>query len=324
MAADDRFSVYLDQNLLGHLIHGAAARQELLAYLNKLKDRGAVFVYSNVHVEECRAYAKPEEYADVLDEIQGHHILPNNHLPQGLQTELGSAHDLILKEENFAEKSTALLDEINLISQFCLGWLGEADAADLKDELALKIEYWAQEVERETLGLVQSSRVSEEMLTSLNSLDIAKIKQDGQIQYALTNREWTAIRGQLDVLVPEQVADFVFSKLDEKTQTYLLDMFPKVSGRNGEYLQSGTLTGLAFLLFIRGVGWDGRVRRNTQMKRRKRFQAQLRDCRHIEEAAFCHCFLSDDEGAVKLAKATYAHAGISTLVKRVIVQNTYE
>lgn len=54
-------------------------------------------------------------------------------------------------------------------------------------------------------------------------------------------------------------------------------------------------------------------------KSKKRFQAQVRDCRHIEEAAGCDLFLSSDAGAITLARATYAYAGISTIATEIII-----
>lgn len=313
------FTIYLDQNIISHLREGQPASEELLSALKKFQKCGAIIVYSNIHVEECRAFHEPEQFVGVLDAIDGHYIQPSERL--GLQFEIrpNIAKDLLLSEADFAGKSLALLSNQMLLSQYALAWLGELEAEDLKQELEADIDLWIEEFERETLGLVDSSSIRQQLLDSLHSLDLDKLKHQGLELQPLSAQEWNARYSRIDQLASDEVAEFILSELGDQAAQHLSGMFPKKIWPNGTYQESGTLTGLTFFLFTQGVGRDRGVKSGSQSNRRKRFQAQFRDCQHIEEAARCGLFLSNDAGAIQLAKAAYAYAGVKTSVKHVFI-----
>ncbi|NDW53357.1 hypothetical protein [Aliiroseovarius sp. PrR006] len=314
-----KFTVYLDQNIVSHLREGEPAKEELSRVLERFQEHGAVFVYSHVHVEECRAFYEPEQYVRVLDKIDGHYIQPTG---QQCEAVSNMANGLILCKTDFASKSHALLCHPMALSQYILGWLGELEADELKRELNADIDLWVKELERETLGLFETSLIRQQLSEPLLSLELNKLKQEGLKQKPQTEREWNVRYGRIDNLAPSKVVDFILSEIDGEAARSLADQFPKGTWPNGTYKENGTLTGLLFFLFTQGVGRDPRVKKGSQSQRRKRLQAQFRDCQHIEEAARCDLFLSNDAAAIKLAQAAYDYAGVDTVAKHVLIHLT--
>lgn len=315
------FITYLDQNIFGNLREGEPAKEQLSRKLEQLRVQGATYVYSEVHVEECRAFYEPEQYVRVLDEIDAYYILPTEHMGQDYEIKPKMAKELILCEPDFASKSIAFLSNQITLSQFALGWLGELEAEELKCELEAEIDLWVEEVQRETLGLCETSSIRQKLLDSLLSLDLNKIKHEGLEQQPQTERERNERFSRIDKLASDEVVDFIFSEIGHDAAQHLSGMFPKKAWPNGAYTEIGSLTGLTLLLFTQGVGRDSKVKRGSQLSRRKRFQAQFCDCRHIEAAARCDLFLSNDNGAVALAKAAYAYAGVKTIAKHVSIHH---
>lgn len=156
-------------------------------------------------------------------------------------------------------------------------------------------------------------------MEALFSVDLENLKREGLAQQPKTDREWNHRFGKLDNLGPEDIVEFLFSENDHHAAQQLRSMFPKRAWPKGAYQERGSLTGLAFFLFTQGVGRDSKVKKGSQTNRRKRFQAQYRDCRHIEEAAGCDIFLSLDAGAIKLAQAAYAYAGVRTTARKLTI-----
>ena len=313
-------TIYLDQNIISHLREGQPVKEELLRVLGAIQEQGIIYVYSDVHVEECRAFANPEQYVEVLDALDAYYLQPVERLGQHREATTHMADDLILSETDFANKSLELLNNTMVLIQYGLGWLSEVEAEELMQELKADVEWWAEECERETLGFISASSVREQLLGSLFSLDLEKLKREGIEQQPKTDREWNHRFGKLDKLGPEDVVEFLFSENDHQAAQQLRSMFPKRAWPNGAYKERGALTGLSFFLFTQGVGRDSKVKKGRQSNRRKRFQAQYRDCRHIEEAAGCDIFLSLDAGAIKLAQAAYAYAGVRTIANRIAIR----
>lgn len=315
------FTIYLDQNLLGHLRAGEPKNEKLSRVLSDFRERGGIFVYSDVHVEECRAFYDPEQYVRVLDEIGAYYIEPTNNLEENFAVSSGKAADLLLSEPDFASKSLALLRNQMTLSQFALGWLGEVEADELKRELVADIDLWATEVERETFGTMTASSIREQLLGPLSSLDLNQLRHESLAQQPQTEREWNERFSKIDRLTPHEVVHFIFSEIGHEASQYLSGKFPENTWPNGPYREKGALTGLTFLLFTQGVGRDSKVKRGSQSERRKRLRAQFRDCQHIEEAARCDLFLSNDARAIDLAQAAYAYSGANTAAKQVYFQS---
>lgn len=291
--------------------------------LEVFREHGAVYVYSDVHVEECRAFNEPEQYVRVISEVDGYYIQRTERSGQLREARSNMAEELILSDTDFASKCLALLNNQMVLSQYVLGWLGELEAKELMRELEADIDLWAEEVERETLGLLTASSTRQQLLDPLLSLDLDKLKLEGLEQQPQTERDWNQRFSTIDKLGADEVVDFILSEIDDEAAQHLRGMFPKGVWPNSAYQEPGALTGLAFFLFAHGVGRDSKVKRGRQPNRRKRFQAQFRDCRHIEEAAGSDLFLSADAGAIKLAQAAYAYAGVSTLAKQVLIVQTH-
>lgn len=313
-------TLYLDQNIISHLREGEPAKEELSSLLRDFQQRGMIIVYSDVHVEECRSFAHPGQYVDILDTFDAYYLHPAYRLGQSREAETNMASELILRETDFSEKSLGLLNNTMTLIQYGLGWLGELEAEELIRELKTEVEHWAEQCERETMGFMSASSVRRQLLESLFSVDLESIKREDIAQQPKTDREWIHRFSRLDSLGAEDVAEFIFSEIDQHAAQQIRSMFAKEAYQNGAYQERGSLVGLAFFLFTQGVGRDSKVKKGSQENRRKRFQAQYRDCRHIEEAASCDIFLSLDASAISLAQATYAYAGVRTMARRLIIR----
>jgi len=312
-----KFTVYLDQNIIGHLREGESAKEELSKVLERFRELGAAFVYSDIHVEECRAFYQPEQYVRVLDEIDAYYIQPIESGEKHFYIKSNMAGDLVQSEPDFASKSVAFLSNQMKIVQFALGWLGELEAEELMRELEVEIDLWLDELDRETYGLCDTVQIRQQLFEPLCSLDINTLKQEGLEQQPQTDSEWNKRFSQIDKLPAAEVADFILEEIGPDTAEHLRSIFPKKTWPDAVYLENGTLTGLSFFLFTQGVGRDRSVKSGSQLKRRKRFRAQFRDCQHIEAAARCALFLSSDSRDVTLAQAAYAYAGVKTIAKHV-------
>lgn len=313
MNPEGKITVYLDQNVLSHLREGEAAQEALGCIVEGLCQQGVVFVYSRVHVEECRAFYDPIQYVRVLNRIRARYISPTSSLEGEPELIPDVADDLILDTEDFLDRCASLLSNLMLIVQFGLGWLGDLDAAVLRSELEDEVDRFIEVVSRETDGLADVKKMREQLISSLNTIDLSKIRLEGA-NFSLTEEQWNERYSQLDRLAEDRIFDYILGQIDGKEAKRLVSDFPKNFSRKGNSCEYGKLTGFALLLFCQGVGRDPRVKKKGQDERRKRFLAQLRDCQHIEEAARFDCFVSNDARAVKLAEAVYAHAGVKTHV----------
>ncbi|SFL26521.1 hypothetical protein SAMN04488518_1356 [Pseudovibrio ascidiaceicola] len=307
-----KFIIYLDQNILSNLREGEPARDELLRTLKHYQKHEPIFVYSQVHVEECRAFHDPDQFVRVIDEIKGFYIQPSERFEHNFEISPNRAKDLMLSKPDLASKAQEYISELLVLAQYVVGWLGKLESKELQQELEKSIDLLVPELQRETFGLLDVVSFRQILLESLRSIDLDKHKSDALHQQPQTTCEWNERFNQIDNLASDNVVEFIFSELGDEAKRRLIDTFPQKNWPNGPYANNGALVGLTFLLFTQGVGRDPKVKKGNQSTRRKRFRAQFRDCRHIEEAARCDLFLSNDSGAIKLAQAAYAYAGVST------------
>lgn len=319
MAGPKYLTIYLDQNLLGDLLDGAPAKSKVENALAYFREKGAVYVYSDVHVEECRAFYEPKQFVQVIRELNGYYLPSKGEQVHDRVAKPNMAKELLLRESDFEEECVIWLNHHLLISQYMLGWLGELEAKELVNEIGTGIDIWAAKAERETQGLFKASIAREQLLDAFLSIDLDKLKREGFEIQPRTEREWNQRFSLIDATKPEDIVELVFSLIDDEAAQYLRRMFPKGAWPHGAYHEPGTLTGLAFFLFCQGVGRDSKVKSGTQTRRRNRFLAQYRDCRHIEEAASCSVLLSRDRRAIKLARAVYCYAGVETVAKEVTI-----
>lgn len=319
MADKSHLTIYLDQNILSDLLDGAPNKAKVENTLNYLREKGAVYVYSDVHVEECRAFYEPEQFVRVIEELNGFYVPARGGQRQEREPKPNMAEDLLLREADFETECRAMLNNLLLLSQYMLGWLGELEANELMHELKEGIDAWANKVERETQGIFKASLAREQLLEPLLSIDLEKQKRKGTELQPRTEREWNQRFSKIDAAKSAEIVEFIFSIVDDKAAQHLWRMYPKGTWPHGTYNVQGTLTGLTFFLFTQGVGRDSKVKSGNQTKRRKRFEAQFRDCRHIEEAAGCSVFLSRDRPAIKLAQAVYNYTGVGTVAKEVSI-----
>ncbi|WP_124088479.1 hypothetical protein [Pseudogemmobacter humi] len=69
MPNEIRLPVYLDQCIISRLQPGSPERDDLLAILRFMTEKGVTFVYSWLNVEESRASSRPEVFSQILDEL---------------------------------------------------------------------------------------------------------------------------------------------------------------------------------------------------------------------------------------------------------------
>lgn len=312
METNQQFSVYLDQNILSHLREGQPHKDAIMAMLDSLKSKGGHLVYSRIHIEECRAFYQPKQFIQVLNDIGGLYILPEVTFNQKLLLRPNAAETLLCGEDDIAAKGIRLLNDNLLLSQYALGWLGDLEASELKKQMQNEIDLWVDELKRETFGLLDTRPILQQLSDSLRSIDLDKLRNEGEQSQPETDAEWNKRFSELDGTPTADLFARVLGYMDEKNQHIVSDMFPKSTWPEGPYQKAGTLAALCILLFTQGVERNRKVKSGSLTKRKKHFLAQFRDCCHIEEAARCHFFVSVDKGAFKLAQAVYAHAGVST------------
>ncbi|MEP3783914.1 hypothetical protein [Ascidiaceihabitans sp.] len=312
MEESQRFSVYLDQNILSHLREGEPHRDAIMTMLDSLKSKGGHLVYSRIHIEECRAFHQSEQFIQVLNAIGGLYIVPEVTFNQQLLLRPNAAEGLLRGEDDFAAKSIQFLNDNLLLSQYAFGWLGALDASDLKNDMQNEIDLWVDALKREPLGLLDTQSILQQLSDNLQSIDLNRLRYEAKQAQLETDAEWNQRYSELDGTPNADLVEHVLSYMDKKSQHIVSDMFPKSNWPEGAYQEAGTLAGLCILLFSQGVGRNRKVKSGKLEKRKKHFLTQFRDCCHIEEAARCHFFVSEDAGAIKLAQAVYAHAGVST------------
>lgn len=323
MGENRKILIYLDQNIINDLRDGESSKDGLSDFLKSLQQPGAMLVYSDVHLEECRAFYDPDQYAKALDENSFFYMPSCEKLDSAVVAQCGVARKLICSPPDFFDRSNGLLLWFLPIIQYISGWLGDVEAEDIKNDLIKEVDLWISDLERELRdlvdvrelhGLVDVRELRGKLLETVNSIDLEKNKLEAASAYPTSKKAWNERYARLDRLAPGDVFDHIMSEIGGAQAASLRENFPKGCWPKEPYRTVGTLAGLAFLFFMYGVHRDSGVRRSSQQNRIARFLAQFRDCRHIEAAARCDLFVSNDAGARKLACVTYAHAGVPTQV----------
>lgn len=317
--------VYLDQNILSHLREGKSAREELYQLFRRLGENHAVFVYSMTHVDECRDSSQPEAFVQVMEELPAYLMEVNKASDQQATLSLGKARDLLLKQEDVTHQATRLMESLLNVMHFASGWLGDAEALAIKDEMTAEMKaFWAtllSDCELDSLGVEAKGlakraliAAQDELTQVIRDLPFEQVRADWKDAWSKLRERLPASFAQLDKIPDEQAVSFVFSCLDESDREIIQNQFPKDFWSKSEVRETGELAGLAFMLFLCGLVRDRRVKSGANESRIQHFRGQFRDGVHIENAATCAVFITCDAGAARLARSIYAYAGVKTKV----------
>lgn len=324
-APDNAVPIYLDQNILSHLRDGKSAREDLAGFLRKLQEKNAVFVYSETHVDECRASSQPEEFIQVMEELPVYFMELENDSDQKNTLSLNKTRSLLLEPEDWTHKAKCLIENFLCIWHFASGWLGEIDAKHLKDEMAAEMAGFWESLQRDIdwneLGTEIGVNAKQaliaaqvEMAATVKNLPFEQTRDEWEIGRANLRGRLPANYAQLDQVPDEEAVAFVHSCLDEQSKKAVESHYPKGFWSRPEQRKTGELAGLAFSLFMCGLVRDKRVRRGKTKSRIQYFRGQFRDGKHIEAASRCAFFVTLDAGAARLARSLYAYSGVNTKV----------
>lgn len=319
-----RWFAYLDQNVLSKLQPGADTREGMLAILQEMTNRGAVFVYSWVTVAECRGSERPGEFVSILNELDAHFFEPLSVANGALTASPNRAHELLTAKPDIVDEAAQRIEGLLKVMHFAMGWLEPTEAIALQAEMLAEMnEFWtlvAADLPDSASGALMQAKV--EMSKLIHNLPFQKSRDEAKVALLNLHAHLPKNLAQLDAIPAETVVSYLFSLLAEPEQSDLLRSFPKGFWSKVEGRQNGLLTGFAFLLFAMGLVRDPRVQKKQRSCREKHFLGQFRDCAHLEQAARCALFVTFDRGAARLAKAVYTYAGVETFVVQLETQGS--
>jgi hypothetical protein len=312
----NKWPLYLDQNVFGHLIEEGETNSAITKLLRTLHEQGAIIAFSSIHVEECRAFHEPAKFVRVLESLDCHFIERKEADASQLALTPEKAADLILREADITDEAAKQLGDLLLPVQFARGWLGDVEAEELREEIFDSARsFW----KRLASNLPEKASphleaLENEMLSAIRELPLTQMMADSNAWANSLSKNPNVYFSQIDGHPPETKVSFILSQLSEAEQIHINDQFPAGFWSTVQARQEGNLAGFSFMLFLLGLTRSREVGRKHQNYRRNHFLRQFRDCQHIEEASRCTAFVTFDEGAAKLAKAVYAYAGVATEV----------
>jgi hypothetical protein len=313
---DAAIPVYLDLNVFSRMQGGESQRQSLLDLLSHVRRKGVIFVYSMVHVDECRGSDQPEALVEAIEGVSAHFLEQTKVSDTRIILSPTRARELILAEFELADEASRRMQDLLKLMHFALGWLGEIEAKALLEELLEDLElYWKSlenELPREMLDLLAHGKA--EMFKSIRDMPLHQVKEEGLEVGNRLRENLPKNYAQLDAVPADDVVEYLLSRLDENEHTEIRNSYPPQFWAAVKTRQEGSLTGFSFLLFVMGLVRDARVKKRDRQRRAKHFLGQFQDCRHIEAASRCAMFVTFDNAAARLARAVYAYAGVKTEV----------
>ena len=288
-----------------------------------MAQKGAIFVYSMLHVEECRASDRPDVFVEIMEELSAYLLEPANAADRELVLSARRARDLVLAERDCTDEAMRRMEDLLKPFHFAAGWLGEVEAQDLREEMVTEMDaFWTsleKEVEVPAYEVLRAAK--DEMSQLIQNLPIQRLRDDSQEWLSKLRASLPTNYAQLDEIPAEDIVSYIFSCFDEAEKRQFQRQFPPGFWSEIEGREEGALTGFAFTLFLIGLVRDRRVRKKNRTDREKHFLGQFRDCNHIELAARCAMFVTFDAGAARLAKAIYCYAGVATKVVHLTIRD---
>ncbi len=308
--------VYLDQNVLSKMREGDPLADHMRGILSQLSTNGAVFVYSMIHVDECRVSGQPDAFVRALDALSAWFIEPCAAGDHSVTLSSGRAEELILASPDISHEASRRVEDLLKPMDFAMGWLDGVDAAPLREEMVQDIEEFWGALEGELPSEMQDWLIEGKrtILEAMNGMPLENIRGERNDWFDRIRARLPDNYAQLDAVPADQVVEWVFNRLDHAEQEQFENLFPRRFWADVDGREEGSLAGFAFLLFILGIVRDPRVSKKGRARREKHFRGQFRDYQHIEAASRCAAFITFDKGAGRLAKAVYAYAGVRTEV----------
>jgi hypothetical protein len=312
---DATFSVYLDQNVYSRLREGEPLRENLLERFGNLATAGALFVYSDLHIEECRASDRPASFVAAFEAISASWCDFDSAAKTPFEPVSIYALEKLRAPWDAAEGMTQLIYNLTRIPQFAAGWSGEHGADNLRRDLEDEVTAFIQTCRKHDplFAAIVAPMLQQRLPEILNDLDLQALRADARVNYERLAEKLPNF-AQLDQMPDEDVVQYIFNCLDAEGRSHVSLQFPRGFWSDPAQRKIGAFTGFAFKLFMMGLTREKKVKSKGISKRQRYFIGQFRDCRHIENAARCATFMTFDKGAARLARATYAYAGIETNV----------
>lgn len=290
-------------------------RQPFLDALQRMADRGAIFVFSSHLVRECRASDRPETFVHALDEIRAIYLdMPDPKAEFFLNSH--SARELILAERDILDRLENDIETALAPLHFSLGWLDMTDSGSIQYEQIEALEELTRILESElppglmAFLLLQLEQAKETQRT----LPLDRVASEAQEGLRNFRAELPENLAQLYDVPDEEAAEFLLSRLDPELRANSTEIPKPDFWSNPKNRGTGALAGFAFLLYCLGIVRTRKARSKSRQNRERHFRAQFRDCLHIEAAVVCGRFVTMDKDAARLARAVYAYAGAETMV----------
>lgn len=310
-------TVYLDQNVFSLLRPDQKHRAGVLRLLRSPTDPGAIFCFSDITVREMRLSGDAEGFVAAIEAIDAWHMGPGPGGGRSATLTFGNARSLLLSPPSGEDAATASLERALMLLQYSFGWLGATSADELKGELAAELRQTIEGLAEDMPEAMRQDllRKVAVVMPELMSLPLDALRQEDATSAAELAAALPANLAQLDEVPDEDAAEFLLDRLPGGQGAAMRALYPKGFWAAADARQEGQLAGFAFLLYRMGLVRNRKDKASTPESRDravKRVAAQFRDCQHIEKAADCAGFVTRDKGAVRLARACYAYAGVGT------------
>lgn len=298
--------LYLDTCVFSNLL-----KPEFFVLKHTLRDLPHQVVFSDVHLAEMREAAV--SYAELIEELDALFIrnpgAANNHYHHIACLEPADIKERFEEAASW-EAIRQAYEEMLLPMHHFLGGRRDREMQNISEDAAsniqgLIVDYIAKNVpveHRDSIDL-DLDRIRE-ATKSMEELDVDEVWRICEAQVK-TARQGDPMRN----MKPMQKVQHLFSNLSPSDFEGITRSFPPRFA-NKKTLKTGELTGFAFMLFSLGLTKRKGIFSGSAQERK--FSAQYRDCRHIEEAALCDDFVTFDHGAAELASVTYAYSGLNT------------
>lgn len=297
---------YLDTCVYSYLLE-----PEFVGLRRTLRDMPHRVVFSDVHLAEMKG--EVDGYSELIEELGALFIrnpgVTNNQYHPIACLESADIETRFKEAASWGKIQQAYEEMLHPMHHF-LGGRRDLEIQDVSEDAADKIQelildYIVENVPAEHRASIdlELDRIHEAS-KSMEELDVDEVWLicDAQVKAA---RQGDPMRN----MTPMEKVQHLFSSLSPSDYKGVTTSFPPRFARE-KILEVGELTGFAFMLFSLGLTKRKGIFSGSAQERK--FSAQYRDCRHIEEAALCNDFVTFDHGAAELALVTYAYSGFNT------------
>lgn len=267
--------------------------------------------FSDVHIFEMKS--RPDCYAKLLTELDAVFIRnPGAGFMRYhpiVSVEPGEPYQRFIDQKDFDGAFDAFEALLAPLHHFMGG--------RRENNLPQIVESTNEKVTTSLLEMLESVGVSS--LDKLSTLIDAQVREAGESMKGLDpSIGWCMIDAQrksaregdpMRNMTPIEKIDHLLSCLEPKDSDAFRSSYPMYFAQRGG-LDAGVVTGFAMALLSIGLIKAKNIFSGSQQDRK--FRAQFRDCRHIEEASHCDYFITRDNDAHILAEATFAYSGFDT------------